>query len=152
MLFTQFIEQDDSCCSRKHGFISDSHPPLAQQSCFVDIDSRGSLSHRGQGHCVDPVPILAPNHNEANDGSLERAYPRCSTSRSCNHNQRDAEEDTDMMTCIIPDMDTQLLRIGFIPPAWSGTGSVTQKTILWSGPKVEVWEQGKHLFQRLALV
>ena len=79
-----------------------SHPPLAQQSCFIDIDARGSLSHRSQGHCVDPVPIMTTTSH------TYRVYPRCTSSRSCNHDRKIAEDEDELAE--LPEEEAEQIR------------------------------------------
>jgi S2P endopeptidase len=67
------------------------------------------------GRCIDPVPLLT----QIDDSN------RCSVVQSCNST----------FVCVRPSTNEQLLRIRF-----GSAGS--EKLVLWSGPALEVWEQG----------
>ncbi|KAL5504961.1 hypothetical protein ACEPAH_7624 [Sanghuangporus vaninii] len=125
-----FFNQPTSCCE-SNGTGQIAHPPAAQLSCFV------STQDRDQGHCIDPVPILASSHSR-----------RCSSSTDCNENAILNEPTEEAKECIRPDATSRLLRITVSPPLWekvdeNGTDYDRFNIVLWSGPNGEVWEQVK---------
>ncbi|KAF8908075.1 hypothetical protein CPB84DRAFT_1674344 [Gymnopilus junonius] len=75
-----------------------------------------SFDHSERG-CLDPVPVLTrPSSNG-----------RCAASKDC------SEEST----CVIPHEEAQLLRLSVRPRL----DLTEETTILWSGPRKEVWEE-----------
>ena len=126
--------QPTSCCTADK--IGQSlHPPAALLSCFVPLEAPAF----GQaGRCLDPVPLLAP---DLYGGSLDSTqYPRCSSSSECSGAATDSEGDA--FECVRPDSSAELLRI-IVEDADGDTGGRGRhRTLLWSGPREEVWEQG----------
>ena len=101
-------------------------PPDSQLSCFIPtLDEEG-------GRCVDPVPILNPTGT--------KSVERCFSPSDCN-----LAGNTEEMECIRLSTNTHLLRITVLPPIWERVrhgSNATSKTVLWSGPREEVWDQG----------
>ncbi|KAH8109491.1 hypothetical protein DFH11DRAFT_1627687 [Phellopilus nigrolimitatus] len=135
-----FSEQPTDCCIPSRSV----QPPSAQLSCFVPTQDGD------QGHCVDPVPVLVPSSVGESAGP---SHTRCFSASDCiDHRDEDGKGKSRgrPMECIRPDVSAQLLRITIAPPIWAweerdGHGSVENetKTVLWSGPREEVWEQVK---------
>lgn len=64
------------------------------------------------------------------------ATRRCTASAECRSTQ---SNDVDDALCVVPDESAALLRITFVPP-----GATDGRTLVWHGPRMEVWEQGRH--------
>ncbi|OCB90702.1 hypothetical protein A7U60_g2064 [Sanghuangporus baumii] len=125
-----FFNQPTSCCeANATGRIA--HPPAAQLSCFEPMQGGD------QGHCIDPVSILASPHSQ-----------RCFSGSDCNENPMPNETTGEAKECIRPDATSRLLRITVSPPLWervdeNDTDHGRFNVVLWSGPNGEVWEQVK---------
>ena len=86
---------------------------LSAFSCFGSKDSL----ERG---CIDPVPVLTSRHGDNRCQSSDKCPPESS--------------------CVFPSKGVQLLRL----TVRSSISNVQdQTTVLWSGPLVEIWEEGK---------
>ncbi|KLO03801.1 hypothetical protein SCHPADRAFT_897533, partial [Schizopora paradoxa] len=94
---------------------------------------RGSLLENG--HCLDPVPILSPNEDDAE-------VFRCEKSHDCDSNS--SGEVREPMQCVAPGAETHLTRISVGPPLWqtkNGATTHTAEIVLWSGPRSEIWDE-----------
>ncbi|KAL5483502.1 hypothetical protein ACEPAI_8734 [Sanghuangporus weigelae] len=123
-----FFNQPTSCCEA-NGTGQIAHPPAAQLSCFIP------MQEGDQGHCIDPVPILASSHSQ-----------RCFSTSDCNENTTANETTGGAKECIRPYATSQLLRITVSSPLWekaeeNGANHSRPSIVLWSGPSEEVWEQ-----------
>ncbi|KAL5521099.1 hypothetical protein ACEPAG_9021 [Sanghuangporus baumii] len=121
-----FFDKPTSCCEA-NGTGQIAHPPAAQLSCFIP------MQNEDQGHCIDPVSILASSHSQ-----------RCFSTSNCKPNESTGEA----KECIRPDAASQLLRITVSSPLWekaeeNGADHSRLNIVLWSGPNEEVWEQVK---------
>ncbi|KDQ08019.1 hypothetical protein BOTBODRAFT_48412 [Botryobasidium botryosum FD-172 SS1] len=112
-----FEDQPVDCCL--------GNSSTSSTSCFLP-----SLPHDG-GHCLDPVPLFT---SPAESSALsERCDDFCKPPSSTT--------DPPSKICVRPRSDTQLLRITVLPPLWAPLPQRITKTIVWSGPKKEVWDQ-----------
>ncbi|TDL22534.1 hypothetical protein BD410DRAFT_788348 [Rickenella mellea] len=131
---TWFEEQSSSCCTEASGL---SHPPATQVSCFMPFQNNDavSLNSAQRRHCIDPIPVLTPNHPNT-------PVLRCTATTDC-VGVESAGLDRKSWECVRPDDMAQLLRISVEPPHWDSrrTNSSLRKTIIWSGPKWEVLAQ-----------
>ncbi|EJD07925.1 uncharacterized protein FOMMEDRAFT_144109 [Fomitiporia mediterranea MF3/22] len=132
-----FSDQPMTCCNSRVAKGIPAHPPAAQLSCFVPIQAFGN----GQGRCVDPIPILSPNPSTSPAG-------RCFSAKDCDEHTAEQDAMGKPKECVRPDLSAQLLRIGVSPPIWeidltSKEVNNETRTVLWSGPREEVWEQVK---------
>lgn len=115
-----YQNQSTSCCSRMSEKFE---PSTAYLTCFAPFPGDRSLE---DGHCVNPVPILTPNDQDP-------PAARCSQVHDC-----DAS-----MQCVAPDVGAHLTRISVGPPIWQEKDHdpAQTKTVLWSGPKSEIWDE-----------
>ena len=74
---------------------------------------------------------------------------RCSSAADCNGGTipSNSKNGHGPKECITPGIMTRLLRIKVSPPYWEleeddGSDHGSYTTVLWSGPRDEVWEQG----------
>ncbi|KAI5117126.1 hypothetical protein M0805_007973 [Coniferiporia weirii] len=127
-----FFEQSTDCCTA-YGDMDPPHPPAAQRSCFV------LAQERDNGHCIDPIPILTPSFSVMKDDDA-----RCYSSSDCHKRaagEGESQVDAASRICVRPDNSAQLLRITVLSPVWERHDQSSRKTVLWNGPREEIWEQ-----------
>jgi hypothetical protein len=121
-------EHGQECCQEDY----QTSPPLKHLSCFRGMhlpeEDSGKL---GAGLCLDPVQIF----------SSEPRKRRCGRDEDC---AGDHSAEGSASKCLALDKKEQILRIGYVLPPFLQRSQQDQeeKIILWSGPKVEVYEQG----------
>lgn len=126
--------QAASCCQSKGISKDDNGLCFAPRSA-----SRGDQSLR-QGRCVDPFALFMTPSEAIESGELALSASRCQN--VCMHT--DSGDDGDDQLCIHPREDLHLLRISLVLPPWETVGDKNSKTVIWNGPKEEVWEQGQN--------
>ena len=108
-------DQATACCASS----SDIHR-ATPESCFV------AYPPFALSRCVDPLPYLGT------DAGVP-SHARCASAVDCG-----AES-----VCVRPRSDQSLLRITIHLPSWaSPDGRPTDRTVVWSGPRYEILEEG----------
>ena len=103
-------------------------------SCFISLPTSGLPSTQ---HCLPPLTILNANSEKA----LPASSRRCSAASDC----------SETSLCVLSKAKGSVLRIQFLVPdaTLPGVGhndlDAHLKTIVWSGPKEEILEDGELL-------
>ena len=126
-LLINCADHPNTCCVSR----ADVHAPAAHLSCFESLEP--PLADKG--HCIDPVAILAPLKIHPND---TMSFGRCASRSECR-----SSGGVGALECVRLDERENLLRIVTKPAIWepSEAKEENEKTILWSGPRAEIWEQ-----------
>ncbi|KAF8514992.1 hypothetical protein JB92DRAFT_92270 [Gautieria morchelliformis] len=153
LLLKHTVEHEEGWCVDRHWFEDHSQgccPQLLSRdrkleagSCF--IPKSPSLTSPANGWCIDPVPLFE-------DQTKQRcmSHPSCGVSHEQDRLSSNAggsasvSEKRRAQICITPHSSAALHRISFLTNA----GDIHEKTIVWKGPRREVWEQvtvGKYL-------
>jgi S2P endopeptidase len=106
-------------------------------SCFIPKSS--SLTSPENGWCIEPVPLFE-------DQTKQRCVSHASCDVSHEHDSLSSNagwsasvpEKRRAQICITPHSSAALHRISFLMNA----GDIREKTIVWKGPRREVWDQG----------
>ncbi|KAG9018630.1 hypothetical protein FRB90_011116 [Tulasnella sp. 427] len=145
--------QPSSCCKTPVGNTTTSQgtnglcfvPPIALES---PSEASKAEAHLAGGRCVDPIALFQAQSEAAKTGEIVLSSTRCDT--VCMSTSKNPDEEDEI--CIRPRKDLELLRITLLPPPWdpeaapdgrekSGGTSADARTVIWNGPKEEIWEQ-----------
>lgn len=130
------IVQAHSCCQNEDALAD------GNGLCFVptELDTPSHRNrHLGQGRCVDPIALFMSPAEATESGEPSLSTSRCQN--VCMHSE--TGEDAGDQLCIRPREDVQLLRLSLLLPPWEAQDGKSSKTVIWNGPKREVWEQGE---------
>lgn len=145
--------QTSSCCKLPVGnaTASDGQNGL----CFIPPSAFAAPSeiskadaHLASGRCVDPIALFQTSAEATKTGEAILSTSRCDT--VCMSTSRNPNEEDEI--CIRPRKDLELLRITILPPPWYSESPTEEKeklgnmnsnsrTVVWNGPKEEVWQQ-----------
>lgn len=123
IILTRRKGQQTACCNMDATI----HSPTAHLSCFEATEGNDP------GRCLDPVLLFTPSSSDA-----KLSVGRCFTRSDC----RVRPETSASLECVRLAPREDILRIVIKPPIWEDDGD-GERVVLWSGPTVEVWDQGR---------
>ncbi len=113
--------------------------------CFTPPRSAGNHTedtHLEGGRCVDPITLFMTPQELSDAGESALSSSRCNT--VCMNGGSKVEDTRETEICIRPRKDSELLRIRIRLPTWAVQArEPVLKTVIWNGPREEVWEQGE---------
>ena len=137
-------DKPTACCDHPPKITTDAGNENSQSSRLSCFSSLSSAHRQTAARCLDPIPLFTNSHPKANpndgDGSETgknhapapaQTLKRCSVSNPC---PADSE-------CVGLRKGERILRITFEAGEYG-----RKEVLLWSGPKVEVWDQGAYIY------
>lgn len=123
IILTRHKVQQTACCNTDAAIQS----PTAHLSCFEATEGNDP------GRCLDPVLLFAPSSSD-----VKLSVGRCFTGDDC----RARSETIPSLECVRLAPREDILRIVLKSPIWEDD-TAGERVVLWSGPTVEVWDQGR---------
>jgi hypothetical protein len=126
MYWLMFVDKPTACCDdHHHTKPTQSRTPLLY--CFSSLPA--PTHDQSYDKCLDPIPLLT-NPYPGMEGHNSPTRARCSSSNPCGGGEE----------CVRLREDERILRITFRDDRGG-----REEVVLWSGPRVEVLEQGSCL-------